>query len=60
MAARQGRSPAACSVGDWPEAAAIFAAANRWTLARWWPFITRGMLVRAFDRAIQLAERTDV
>jgi hypothetical protein len=55
--ARQGHGPAACSIGDWPEAADAFRRANRWTLFRWLPVQTKGMLVRAFDRAIREAER---
>lgn len=55
--ARKGCSPASCSIGDWPEAADAFRAANRWTLFRWLPVQTHGMLVRAFDRAIRVAER---
>jgi hypothetical protein len=56
--ARKGYSPAACSIGDWPEAADAFRRANQWTLFRWFPVHTKGMLVRAFDRAIREAERT--
>jgi hypothetical protein len=59
MFARKGASPFVCSVGDWPEAADAFRRANRWTFFRWSPFQTRGMLVRAFDRAIREAERID-
>lgn len=55
--ARKGCSPASCSVGDWPDAADAFRRANRWTLFRWLPVQTRGMLIRAFDRAIRVAER---
>ena len=58
--ARQRHGPAACSIGDWPEAADAFRRANRWTLFRWLPFQTHGMLVRAFDRAIREAERTNL
>lgn len=57
--ARKGCSPAACGIGDWPEAADVFRRANRWTLFRWFPVQTSGMLVSAFDRAIREAERTN-
>lgn len=54
--ARYGHGPGACGIGDWPDAADAFRRANRWTLFRWLPVSTTGMLVRAFDRAIRLAE----
>ena len=54
--ARKGHSPRACSVGDWPKAADAFRRANRWTLFRWFPIQTKWGLVRAFERAIRLAE----
>jgi hypothetical protein len=57
MLAAQGQSPRACSVGDWPGAASLFHKANWWHPAYWLPFGTRGMLVRAFDRAISLGQR---
>jgi hypothetical protein len=53
--ARQGYGPEACRIGDWPEAAAVFRRANRWSLLRWCPVQTQGMLIRAFDRAIRVA-----
>ena len=54
--ANQGHSAGACSIGDWPDAAAAFRRANpRWRPIRWMPIQTKGMLVRAFDRAISLA-----
>ena len=55
--ARRGYSPIACNISDWPEAADAFRRANRWTLFRFLPVQTTGMLVRAFDRAIREAER---
>ena len=55
--ARKGYSPAACSIGDWPDAADVFRRANRWSFLRWFPVQTKGMLVRGFDRAIRLAEQ---
>jgi hypothetical protein len=51
--AQMGYSPEACNISDWPDAADAFRRANKWSWFRWSPVQTKGMMVRAFDRAIR-------
>lgn len=54
--ASKGYSPSACCIGDWPDAASAFRRANPWWRPiRWMPLQTKGMLVRALERAMRLA-----